>query len=495
MTDTHDGGRRRLRAAITLAAAVGACAAYAPGSRGAVKDWVGGTSTWDNGNAWNPSGQPANGDGVLIRQDGASVTYSNPLNPSAVYADLQIDAVGTTGAAVGMSLSSLNTNRLLIGVNGKGSMSQLGGAVGVLDATAGMSLGSGATGNGAYTLGGSAVLTVAGQVTVGELSTGSFTQTGGRLVITQLSPTFPGVLSVGANQGSNGTYTLSAGSVETGSVQLSPFGGAATFSHSGGSVVLPADLSVGDPALRGLGGSATYDHTGGTVAVQQLNIGSTGRFRHAGGSLRAATLTIDAAAGGQLDLADQEMVIDYATGQSPQTAVRGHLKSGYNGGAWNGSGINSSVAAGATAGSRAVAYGEASEVLGVTGTNTAQWNGQAVDGTSLLVRFTLTGDANLDGRVNFNDLLTLARNYNVVGTGKWTTADFNYDDNINFNDLLLLARNYNAALPSGPIPGATAGFEADLASAFASVPEPSALTAAGVLTPLLLRRRNPRRRD
>jgi hypothetical protein len=111
-----------------------------------------------------------------------------------------------------------------------------------------------------------------------------------------------------------------------------------------------------------------------------------------------------------------------------------------------------------------------------------------------LLRYTLTGDATLDGRVNFNDLLTLSRNYNVVGTGKWTAGDFNYDDNVNFSDLLVLARNYNAALPSSPIPGATAGFEADLASAFASVPEPSLLALGGaVAAPLLLRRRARRR--
>ena len=489
MTHTLSNVRRRTRwqAAITLAASVGACATLAPHAAAAVKDWVGGTSTWDNGNAWSPAGQPANGDGVLIRQAGASVTYTNPLSPSAVYADLQVDAPGTSGAALSLNQSSLSTNRLLVGAAGKGSISQLGGGVNVLDATSGMSLGSGATGDGAYTLGGSAVLTVAGQVTVGELSTGTFTQTGGRLVVTQLSATFPGVLTVGANAGSTGTYHLSGGTLESGSVQLSPYGGVATFNHAAGAVVLPADLSVGDPSIRGLGGQATYNHTGGALSVKQLNVGSTGRLKHAGGSLRTTTLTIDAAGGGRLDLTDQPMVVDYATGQSPQAAVRGHLKSGSGGGTWDGNGIHSSVAT-ALPGRRAVGYGEASEVLGLTGTNTAQWNGQTVDASSLLLRGTVSGDANLDGVTNFNDLLALAKNYNVVGTGRWTTGDFNYDDNVNFVDLLSLAKNYNAALPAGSIPGATAAFQADLASAFAAVPEPSVVAFASVLTPLLMRR-------
>jgi hypothetical protein len=38
-----------------------------------------------------------------------------------------------------------------------------------------------------------------------------------------------------------------------------------------------------------------------------------------------------------------------------------------------------------------------------------------------------------------------------------------------------MAQNYNTALPSAPIPGAPADFQADLARAFASVPEPSTL--------------------
>jgi hypothetical protein len=35
-----------------------------------------------------------------------------------------------------------------------------------------------------------------------------------------------------------------------------------------------------------------------------------------------------------------------------------------------------------------------------------------------------------------------------------------------------MAQNYNTALPSAPIPGASASFEHDLAAAFAAVPEP-----------------------
>lgn len=86
------------------------------------------------------------------------------------------------------------------------------------------------------------------------------------------------------------------------------------------------------------------------------------------------------------------------------------------------------------------------------------------------------GDANLDDVVNFDDLLLLAKNYNRQD-GTWFTGDFNLDGTVNFDDLLTLAKNYNKSFGS-PLPSSpefSAAFNADLASAFATVPEPTAV--------------------
>jgi hypothetical protein len=469
---------------MIVVAAIAGCAGMATPLSGATRSWVGGNSTWDNATAWDPAGQPQEGDQVLIGQNGATVTYANPLDPRAIYPDLGIDAPGTNGATLSQAQSTLNLNQFVIGGSGTGAMVHSGGAVNVLTGNVGLSVGSGPTGSGAYTLGASAILTVTGQVTVGELGTGTFTQTGGRMIVTPLGG-FPGVLSIGANTGSTGVYNLSGGTVESGSVQLSPFGGDATFNHSAGAVVLPADLSLGDPTLPGLTGKALYNHTGGAVSVQQLNIGSTGTFKQAGGTLRTNQLTIDLA-GGRVDLTNQSMVVEYSGTTSAMATIRTYLKGGYNGGAWDGSGIGSSVAGA----SGAVGAAEASELLGISGTNTAQWNGQTVDGTSVLLQYTLGGDATLDGAVDFNDLVKLAQNYNTIGQMRWTTGDFNYDNNVDFADLVLLAQNYNTALPpAGAVPGAGAAFEADLARVVAGVPEPSTFSGAGVLALFAWRRR------
>jgi hypothetical protein len=69
-----------------------------------------------------------------------------------------------------------------------------------------------------------------------------------------------------------------------------------------------------------------------------------------------------------------------------------------------------------------------------------------------------------------------AQNYNSTGgTRIWSGGDFNNDGVVDFNDLAKLAQNYNTALPGGSIAGAPVGFTADLARAFASVPEPSSV--------------------
>jgi hypothetical protein len=123
---------------------------------------------------------------------------------------------------------------------------------------------------------------------------------------------------------------------------------------------------------------------------------------------------------------------------------------------------------------------------------------QPANAADVLLRTTLAGDANLDGAVDFLDLARLAQNYNLTVSDRtdawWSSGDFNYDGIVNFNDLARLAQNYNTALVPSDIPGVSADFESDLARAFASVPEPSALafpTVIGVISMLVRRRRRP----
>ena len=60
----------------------------------------------------------------------------------------------------------------------------------------------------------------------------------------------------------------------------------------------------------------------------------------------------------------------------------------------------------------------------------------------------LAGDANLDGTVNFPDLLILAQNYGRTSGVDFTTGDFNDDGRVDFSDLLLLSQNYGKTVPA-----------------------------------------------
>jgi len=104
------------------------------------------------------------------------------------------------------------------------------------------------------------------------------------------------------------------------------------------------------------------------------------------------------------------------------------------------------------------------------------------------------GDANADGFVDFNDLVTLAQNYNVAdGQRRWSQGDFNYDGNVDFADLVATAQNYNTSGVQGTeaVPaGATGEFAAAWAAAEAAAPEPGVVgLILGLGAPALMRRR------
>jgi hypothetical protein len=176
------------------------------------------------------------------------------------------------------------------------------------------------------------------------------------------------------------------------------------------------------------------------------------------------------------------------TGLGLLDKTRAMIISGRNGGAWNGTGIQSATAQ--TSATSAVGYVSASSAV--------TWMGVPVRIGDILVRQTLLGDTNLDGNVDFTDLAKMAQYYNkpltVSGASWWAAGDFNYDGQVDFLDLACLAQNYNTALTAAPIPGATPTFEQDLAAAFASVPEPAFLAPLLAAGGLALFGRRPRRR-
>ncbi|HSI37194.1 MAG TPA: hypothetical protein VK986_26645, partial [Tepidisphaeraceae bacterium] len=252
-----------------------------------------------------------------------------------------------------------------------------------------------------------------------------------------------------------------------------------------------------DHAITNLEGEGSTTVRGGAVVttgrVRQgaltVTEGAVVRVRAGGGDggvSRVGALSVTG--GGALDLADGAMVIDHEGGAtSPAGAVRGLLASGYAGGAWTGPGVRSSTAAAATSDGRryALGYAEAAVVLGLADDGSAAtWLGQTVDATTLLVRYTLAGDADLNGEVGLNDLVALANHYGNVTGQTWWDGDFDYNGEVGLNDLVILANQYGSVLGAAADRPA-GGFAADWALAqdlaaqgVTSVPEPG---GAGVL--------------
>jgi hypothetical protein len=82
--------------------------------------------------------------------------------------------------------------------------------------------------------------------------------------------------------------------------------------------------------------------------------------------------------------------------------------------------------------------------------------GTPAGANQIYIKNTLAGDANLDGVVNFADLLVVAQNFNhTLDTHgnpiDWADGDFNYDGKVNFADLLLVAQNFNKNLAAGQL--------------------------------------------
>jgi C1A family cysteine protease len=169
--------------------------------------------------------------------------------------------------------------------------------------------------------------------------------------------------------------------------------------------------------------------------------GGTLRLAACSGGSSVTSLTI--AGSSALDLANNSLLVDYGSNSDPRTAILQSLASGYNGGSWTGAGIDSSIAA--------VSKG----VYGIGFADGADGVVQGLSSGQIELKYTLIGDANLDGVVNGEDFTILARNFNQSVTG-WDQGDFNYDGVVNGEDFTLLAANFNQEVNLNA-PGLVAG--------------------------------------
>ena len=244
-------------------------------------------------------------------------------------------------------------------------------------------------------------------------------------------------------------------------------------SHTiGTAVILNDDLTVTSASKTGLNITGNITATGRAVTKNGVGTMQVASLRSASLTINAGTFSVSPkgvansptgasmvqnltiAQGAVLDLNNNAMVIDY-TGASVETAVRQNLAAGW---------IFSSAANTTTR----LGYGEATAVLGGAGT----FAGLSVDATSVLIKFTYTGDANLDGQVDVTDLGALATNWQM--SGNWTSGDFNYTGFVDVSDLGYLASNWQAGV-GNPMGQSFSDALASVGLGGVTVPEPAML--------------------
>jgi hypothetical protein len=237
----------------------------------------------------------------------------------------------------------------------------------------------------------------------------------------------------GASDGTGGSATavaIAGGlSVEQDSAAIGTVGGNAKVTITGSTITLgypnngalivtgPSSASIG--GIAGTGSLTVGDGTTSTILQLTANSGTS------------AVSSLIVNAGSVLDITNNHLIINYGASSDPVSSIAGWIASGYNGGGWDGLGIISSTAQAPTNGFRyGVGWADGADGI-VSGLSSGQ----------IEIKYTLLGDANLDGTVNGSDFSILAANFGL-GVTNWDQGNFLYGSSVNGSDFSALAANF-----------------------------------------------------
>jgi hypothetical protein len=143
---------------------------------------------------------------------------------------------------------------------------------------------------------------------------------------------------------------------------------------------------------------------------------------------------------GTLDLRDSDLILDY-TGASPLASIQTLINTARNGGTWTGSGLTSSAARDNAAHNTTLGAIEAADYPGGS-----TFDGEPLDATMVLVKYTYYGDTDFNGKVNFDDYVRTDNGFNNHLSG-WTNGDFDGNGLVNFDDYVLIDLAFNTQGP------------------------------------------------
>jgi autotransporter-associated beta strand protein len=296
------------------------------------------------------------------------------------------------------------------------------------------------------------------------------------------------------NDSNNGNYAVTLNTT------VNP--GSVVFNNSAGNYTVTGTGSIsGGGSLTKMGtGTVTLStvntYTGGTIVdAGTLVVGVNGALPNQsvtinGGTLKLASAigitnlsSLTIASGGALDVGNNEVILN-DPGGSIDAAIRTYLINGYNGGAWNGT-VGGGIVTSEPTGRFGIGYADGADNV-VAGLSSGQ----------LEIKYTIYGDANLDGVVSGDDFSILVANLGKP-VNSWDQGDFNYDGVVSGDDFSLLVGNLGMQANGGSVQVPAADMAAIDAFAaanglMADVPEPAtaAIFAIGLLGTLGRRRRH-----
>ena len=434
-----------------------------------------------------------------VNQNGGSVTalmafVVGESSQGANLYDLSAGSIAVTGGDMDLgsgqgagtlkvrgtgSLSISGTAHLGAGLTSSGTLNLSGGSI-VLGAdnagTASCIVGD--SGTGVFIVSGGLLTTPLMTLGQNASALGTGTQTGGTVSITSN-------LSIGETSTNNNVYTISAGTLSVGSGIYNGTSGNGVFNVSGTALVTAAELhnvATGTGTISVSGGSISvglttnnglYTQSGGKRVARldqrrrtdrSLRRNAQRKFDRAGNAPAQQHRTRERHAGKCHQHVDGTLDHRHVKAGSVEQSSHHRLShdrpvsSGIGEGGVGAGSITSSSASAiasnpANIHKTALGYAEASQVNDFVANPNFTFAGQPVDSTAVLIRYTYTGDANLDGVVNTSDFAALASNFN--GTGKsWFNGDFNGDGKVNALDFNAIATNFGQPPLSAPSLGA-----------------------------------------
>jgi hypothetical protein len=173
---------------------------------------------------------------------------------------------------------------------------------------------------------------------------------------------------------------------------------------------------------------------GGSVNLGTLSVAAGAKAQITPATTQIPTILnltgLSIAVTGLLDVTNNKVLINYGSGTDPISSISSLIARGYAKGAWNGTGIVSTTAQ--TNSKYALGYADSADA----GNPASLASGQ------IEIKYTLLGDANLDGEVNGADFAILATNFSHP-VSSWDQGDFNYDGTVNGTDFGDLAANFD----------------------------------------------------